>query len=240
MGRLPGVVPIEMSDWLQVDDAYAAQMAYRMQILSDRRDRVLMLNDAAIEAADELLEMAEAQLPMLGFVQNGSNWTCPDGRKVERAGALETLAKLVQEDFLILDKQNGAHVLMGGVLCFPASWSLAEKFERTLDEIHAPVPEYSAVAGSVERMFSVLRPGRPLMRMNALRYGDPDLFHPHRGSDILREVGQLGYIRCERQTMLRLPRTGYAVFTIHTYQVPETAVAPEALAQLIQLKERTS
>lgn len=231
--RLPGVMPMRYADWLQVDDAYAAQMAYKADLMMNRRATVTCMQDGCLPAAQELLEVALANRP--AEFSGARAITCPDGRKVDPnlQAPFDTLAVLFQEDFVILQKQDDAHILTAALLCFPASWSLSEKFGRPLTEIHDPVPDYDAgVARSVERMFSAIRVDQPLTRSNALVYADPDLHHPHRGSDRLREQGQTGYIRSERQCMVRLPRTGAVVFSIHTYLVRAADLTAEQAAGL--------
>jgi len=44
------------------------------------------------------------------------------------------------------------------------------------------------------------------------------------------------YIRVERQTFRRLPKTLAVVFAIHTYIVPESALSPEEHAALSEFK----
>ncbi|SHE70521.1 Protein of unknown function [Litoreibacter ascidiaceicola] len=232
--RLPGVMPLTYDDWLKVDDAYAAQLAYKAKLMAERRDAVLMVDPSCLEAARELLKVALGNLPH-GFGA-GDVITCPDGRTVvpDFKAPFETLSTLFQEDFVILQKQGDAHVLSGALLCFPASWSLAEKFNKPLTAIHDPVAEYGdSIARSVERMFTAIRAEQPLMRSNALVYADPDLHHPHRGSDKLRDAGQAGFIRSERQCMVRLPETQAVVFSIHTYLVREADLTPEQAVGLL-------
>nr|WP_121024851.1 DUF3445 domain-containing protein [Litoreibacter meonggei] len=232
--RLPGVVPLAYKDWLQVDDAYTDQLAYKAKLLAERRDRVLMVDPTCKDAARELLQVALGNLP--NEFTAGESITCPDGRivSVDTDAPFVTLSKLLQEDFVILQKRGDAHILTGAILCFPASWSLAEKFNRPLTDIHDPVAEYDdGIARSVERMFSAIRVDQPLMRSNALVYADPDLHHPHRGSDALRDSGQAGYIRSERQCMVRLPQTQAVVFSIHTYLVRETDLTEEQAKGLL-------
>ena len=216
--RLPGVAPCAPDDWLRVDEAYAAQMAYRATLLARQGDKVLWCDDGAVEAADEVLRAALKLLPGLGFDVGSQEVRCPDGRMValDPAAPLMTLGHLVQEDICILQKRGDQHVLTGAVLCFPASWRLSDKVGRPLTEIHVPVQAYDAdLARRVQRMFDGVRPGRPLCRFNRLRYADPDLHQPERrGVDHARP-----YLRSERQCILRLPETGAVIFTIHTWVV---------------------
>ena len=147
---------------------------------------------------------------------------------------LGTLGQLLQEDFCLLQKPEGAneHLLTGAVLCFPAGWRLSEKFMRPLLAIHDPVPEYDAKLGArVQRLFDGVQVDRPLWRFNVLWYDDPELYQP-RSAIAPRELGdpaQAPYLRSERQCILRLPETRAVVFSIHTYVVARADV-PDAPA----------
>ena len=135
---------------------------------------------------------------------------------LDRDAPLLTLGRLVQEDICLLEKRGEEHVLTGAVLCFPANWRLAEKINRPLLGIHAPVPEYDEnIARRVQRLFDGVRVGRPLWRFNKLSYSDADLHQPYKKTD-----GDVTpFIRSERQCILRLPRTDAVVFSIHTFVV---------------------
>ena len=215
---LPGMAPCDADDWLRVDDAYAAQMAYRIKLLRDRREAVLYQPDTALEPSREVLKVALDILPGLGFNLGDGSVTCPDGRVVplDHDAPLLTLGHLVQEDICVLQKRGDEHVLTAAVLCFPANWRLAEKVERPLTGIHVPVEEYDDnIARRVQRLFDGVRTGRPLWRFNKLSYADADLHQPRR-----REVGaDMPYVRSERQCILRLPQTDAVIFSIHTYVV---------------------
>ena len=224
---LPGTAPLDMAGWPVVDEAYAAQMAERARLIAARREDVHALLPAARPAAEELLALVVAQLaarPELGFAGDGSGLRCPDGRQVvpDPGAPLITLGHLLQEDLCILQKRGDSHVLTGAILCFPASWTLAEKIGRPLRRIHDPVASYDDnIARRVQRMFDGLRAGRPLWRSNLLRFADPALYQPRPEAHPRPppDRGQAGYLRAERQSLLRLPETGAVVFSIHTYVV---------------------
>lgn len=227
--RLPGVQPLDMADWIQVDDAYAPQMALRRELIATRRTEVLALDDTARPAAGELLDTVLAALADLpGFAVAGDRVTCPDGwqEPIDRDDPLGTLGRVVQEDLCLMEKRDGEaeHRLTGAVLCFPSSWRLDEKFLRPLTGIHAPVEVYDDnVAARVQRLFDGVQPGRPLWRSNALDYADPRLHQPLSETEPKRNKRPGGYLRSERQSVLRLPETRAVVFSIHTYVVEEGA-----------------
>lgn len=233
--RLPGIQPLDMGDWLVVDEAFAAQMALRDQLLADRRAEVFGACDPA--RARELLDLVLAHLGPGYRVSRGSVIR-PDGVEVglESDHPLVVAARLVQEDLCLLEQPEGAreHVLSGAVLCFPASWTLAEKLGRPLTTIHDPVPDYSeGMAARVQRLFDALHPDRPLWRANALLYEDPTLHQPRRHGDArARPTGPPPYLRSERQSLLRLPLSRAVVFSIHTWVVAWENLSPEQRAGL--------
>jgi dimethylamine monooxygenase subunit A len=123
--------------------------------------------------------------------------------------------------------------LTGAVLCFPASWTLAQKIGQPMTGIHDPVPVYDAdIARRVARLFDAIRPEQPLWRMNYLTYDDFVLHQPRRIGEKRPQPQGHGFIRCERQCLLRLAVTRAVVFSIHTYVVPADSVTPDQLAAL--------
>jgi hypothetical protein len=151
-------------------------------------------------------------------------------------GPLLTLGRLVQEDLCLMDSVGGEHVLTGAVLCFPASWTLAQKIGRPLSDIHMPVPSYDeGITRRVQRMFDAIRPEQPLWRANALLYDDPTLFQPRREGVPRPRPVEKTYLRSERQCLLRLPETRAVVFTIHTFVLRRSDLPPDAEAAILAL-----
>jgi hypothetical protein len=237
MTRLPGILPLAAEDWLVADETFAGQMALRDRLIAERPDEVHALLPDAVPAAEELYRAVLATLPRLGHRLGPDAVRRPDGVEVPLdAGApLLTLGRLAQEDFCLMQEGGeGEHVLTGAILCFPASWTLAEKLGRPLVRIHAPIPSYDAtVAPRVQRLFDAIDANRPLWRMNALPYWTTDLFAPRREGDRrTKPAGPAPYLRSERQCLLRLPETRAVVFSIHTYLVAMERLPPEARARL--------
>lgn len=223
--RLPGLNPIAPGQWLQIDDAYDAQMALRDALLRERRDAVFRQADGAEAAAAELLERILAELRhKSGFTIDAHAVTRPDGRRVpiDHENPLICAARLVQEDLLILQKPDHAHVLTAAVLCFPARWKLAAKFGASVAHIHDPVTPYDdEMALRVQRMLDFIHPDRPMWRANFLLHDNPELFQPE--GENTSDPWQPDipcWVRVERQSLLRLAESGAVVFSIHTCVVP--------------------
>jgi hypothetical protein len=239
--RLPGIMPLALADWLLVNDAYAPQMAERARLLREQPDDVLGVLPEAEGAAQELLEFILPLLPAKGFTLDGETVTRPDGVSVtlDRTRPLWTLGHLVQEDLCILQKPDGAaeHVLTAAVLCFPSSWTLSQKLGRAMMRIHAPVAPYDDQMGArVQRMFDMIRPEQPLWRANILRYDNPALYQPRLEFAPKDKRADGPYFRSEKQGLVRLPRSGAVVFSIHTVVVPMTALSDDQRATLLALR----
>jgi dimethylamine monooxygenase subunit A len=234
--RLPGINPVEGRDWLRVDEAYAPQMALRDRLIASHTPAVHAIMPAAEPAAAELYGTILDWLTTApGFTLTTTTATRPDGVSVplDPTQPLLTLGRLVQEDLCLLQPTGDEYSLTGAILCFPASWILAQKIGRPMTAIHDPVPLYDAdLAARVNRMFTAIRPGQPLWRMNFLTYDDFTLHQPRREGERRPQPTDHVYIRCERQCLLRLPVTGAVVFTIHTYVVDAGSVTPDELASL--------
>jgi hypothetical protein len=236
---LPGVVPFALADWLEVDNAYGAQMALRERLLSETQDQVHALAPCAQAAAVELYEMILALLPGLGFDLQSDVAIYPDGRAVslDRAAPLVTLGRLVQADLCLLQPDpdatgQGEHVLTGGVLCFPSGWRLREKFMRAMMRIHDPVEIYTDELGRrVQRLMDGVQPGRGLMRGTA-SHSDAPLADPRSEYEYDHGSAAPQFIRVERQGLVRLPHTRAVVFSIHTQIVRPEALSAEQAAAL--------
>lgn len=224
LSRMPGMRPVDGS-WIVVDDAYPAQMAERARLRAAHREAVEVVLPSAEPALEELRGMVLAALPA-GFVRDGAEVVRPDGLRVPVEGPpFEVLNRLLQEDLLILEKQGDEHVLTAGLLCFPASWTLAEKIGCPLRRIHRPVAPYDTdVAHRVQRLFDRVPSGRAMWRMNALGYAEAALHQPKSEASPRDEAGAVRYLRSERQTVLRLTRTGAILFAVHTWVVPLDAL----------------
>jgi hypothetical protein len=237
--RLPGTMPLDPAEWLVADDAFAAQMAVRDRLVATRPHEVTgALPDADREVA-ELFDLVLARLPTLGHRVKDGEVLRPDGVAIplDMERPLETLARLCQEDFCLLRPgTDGEPILSAAVLCFPAGWRLAQKLGRGIGPIHAPVTRYDKdVARRVARLFTALRPDRPLWRANAHWSGAP-LFNPRdEGAPAALPPPEV-WIRSERQCLLRLPESGAVVFSIHTWLVREADLTPNQRAELVGVK----
>jgi hypothetical protein len=226
--RPPGLSPLDMAQWTVRLPDFEAQMAYRRRLLAEQADVVL---GALHEGEEPALELLEMLLEHLG-----------DPRQLtleERFCALTAIGRLVAEDFCLLvpDAPSGEYRMVAGVLCFPSRWLLSEKLGRPLTPIHVPVPGYAGgLAQRVNRVFEALRTDRPLVRVNWTVHPTAELFLPQserqKSAPFAPDQDTRFYLRTERQTLVRLPRTGAVAFGIKTSVTPVECLAPPVAQRL--------
>lgn len=244
------------SEWLPFDDLFgddaarARQMAEKQSLLADRHKDVFAAMPGSEPAGQEVLAMVQAHL------QAHHLYTpAPTPKDNDNLHPLDMAAQLIPEDLLLLEprfRANGGAAgdydwcLVAASLCFPAHWVLAEKMDKPLAEIHAPVPGYQErLATPMDRFFTNMKVGPISSRMNwSLQLGD-ELFAPHRSSRkaaVSDMDSEAMCLRVESQTLRKLPETGHVLFTIRTHMVPMARWrdVPGAFESLIEMLEDMS
>ena len=253
-----GLKPLDPAEWIDADALLAAYLAEKDRLAAGPAP-ILVAEPGTGAAAAELLALLAAHLPARFpeiYRRDGDHMEIvPAGRRVALSGAapLAIASRLVQEDLVLMRRDPAGWRLVAAALAFPSSWSIAEKFGRTLDEIHAPVPGFGAgtrPAELIARMFDHLRPAQPVIRWNWSLYGDGRLAHPETAPPAARRFGEglradNVFLRAERQTLRKLPESGDIVFTIRIYVDPLAALErhsdarPVAGALVAQLRALT-
>lgn len=236
----PGVAPLDPAAWLHRDETFAAQMAMRDALVAERPGAVIACLPEGEGAAAELTALLEAEiLARHGAAPDGDGIRRADGVRIPRAlPPMHAAARLAQEDMLILARPEGSeeHVLVAGALCFPANWTLSEKIGRALMRIHVPVEEYDQRLGArVQRLHDGLQPGRPLWRANWNFAAGPALHTPtpeaekmtRRKERAAPQDWRDAWLRVERQTLMRLPRSGAVAFGVRSLIAPLTGCTEE-------------
>lgn len=157
-------------------------------------------------------------------------------------GGLAEAAGVIWEDLCILqaDDEAGPYRLTGGALGFATDWHLSEKIGLPMTAIHAPIHGYAEqLAAGVDHVFRTLAPGPIFGRANwfivadgAWRYmpqDDPAERFAHVTPD---NAGETLFVRCERQTLRRLPQTGAMLFTIGIAVAPLGTLEPALVSRL--------
>lgn len=218
-----GLKPIAEADWFEGGEA--DPFARKDPLFSAHRQTVF----------GELPGSEAGQEEVLALVEAARGPTAREGWP-----ALYAAARAVADDLVLMEKRAGAWTVTAISLSAPSFFSVPEVLGRPLDQIHAPVHGFSdRFLSRVVRIFEGLRPGLVLQRRNWTIANSAEPFMPDAVAMRARidaiepaSAGEELFVRVERQTLRRLPRTGGALFTIRVWLHPLGALArePERLA----------
>ncbi len=236
-----GLQQLDLRDWIEIDENLLVYLAEKQRLFALHGERIFVEEPGTSRGQKEVLGLLSAHLvehyPSI-YRRKGDTIAVAGRDEPVILGECETpfldrAARLVQEDLVLMrkDEQRGWH-LGAASLSFPSSWTLLEKFGRSMDDIHAPVPDFGAGtrnAGLITRMFDNLRPDRPVWRMNWSLQPDGNLYHPlasHEKGALYTDddIAAQSFVRVERQTLRKLPASGDILFTIRIHLDPIRAL----------------
>ncbi|HEV7304952.1 DUF3445 domain-containing protein [Ensifer sp.] len=228
-----GLAQLDPDRWIEPDHLLQHYLDEKKRLLKQDRNVVFAAAHDSIDAQRELLALIVDHLPARYpeiYRRDGDTMIAGSGERVALDGdvPLVVAGSLVQDDLAIMMKTGDGWRLEAGYVAFPSSWSLAEKYGRTMNEIHGPVPgfeEGTRNADLIARMFDNLPPGRFVERFNWAVNIDGGLHLPKSKSEgvaaeAIALTEERTFIRIERQTLRKLPETGAIVFTIRIYSDP--------------------
>lgn len=245
-----GLITVPESAWFELDDRYPEELAERRHLLDTQHADVFATLPRSATACRETLDAVAVHLAThhpACFVRDGDrlhnrltgeSWdiATPEHHPLEVAG------RLVQEDLCLIERDDAGPVLTAAVLCFPTRWILAEKLGKPLAEVHSRVPLYAdRLARPVDRFMQHVKPGHVAARLNWSVIDNGALFQPtgkwrraHNASVTAANAGETLFLRVERQTLRRLPRSGAVLFGIrvHSYPLARAIATPALAAQL--------
>ncbi len=222
---------LEPADWLWVTEHHANEIKEKRRLLAAGAE----IKARAPDAPETEAAIQETINLIRTFLRTHHPGLSPPA---DADDPLVSAGLLVQEDLCWLAPGPDGYRLVAAFVAFPAGWRLADKIGRPLPAIHAPVPGLEqAIGRPLARVFDTLDPERPVWRANWSLADDPTLHQPRRSRAAAVEAL---YLRVERQTLRRLPRTGQVLFTIHTLveplaQVARTPATARALLEQIDL-----
>jgi dimethylamine monooxygenase subunit A len=213
-----GLRPFNPADWFVFGEDRAEAMAEKAVLLTNQFDDVFRAEPGTEEKAQEILDEVVANLQ-----QHHPNVWSLVKHELDVVGRhpLDIAARLVQDDLVLMDDSSGVLRFVAGSVCAPNRWTLAVKFGGDMLHIHRPVPAYDTIAEPVERAMQRLTPERSLWRLNWNIMDNPTRFQPAGpkiGPSIRTPEAAAArlYLRIERQTLRRFPRTNALVFCIRT------------------------
>lgn len=205
---LPALRKLDPTDWLAPDPDFEAVLPQKHEFLRTRR--------AQVYQAVPGHEAAQAEVRQ--FVEIACSRQAPDPHEPDliRAGLM------VSDDLCVMEKPADAWVLTSGMMTAPTHWSLGGALGKSLGGLHRPVPGGDPeLAGKVNLMFDRVPPATVFERFNwTLQAGDarymPDATGMREWAATLDPDEALNglYLRVERQTIIKLPKTNAVLFCI--------------------------
>ena len=241
-----GLQKVSNSDWFEIFDLKerALQLKEKRNFLASIHKDVFMADASALKASIDVLKLMLINLttyqPDLYSLKNNIIKLKPhkyfEGEEfltdlnANGMHPLDLAARLVQEDLLIMlppNKKQKGWWLAAGSLAFPSRWNLKDKFRKTMDAIHAPVPFYKDELKTPTNNFFDKMPYDDIYaRCNWSLHDTPSLrqsgtkpFVEKTGINS-KNAGERLWLRVERQTLRKLKRTGAILFTIRIYIDP--------------------
>src|SRR5579863_2011358 len=214
-----GLRPIAVDAWLEGGEADPA--ARKDALYADHREAVWAETEGSRPAQAEVLELVKAAaVPVEAR---------PD------LPPLFAAARAVADDLCLMEKRDGVWRLTALSLSAGTFFTAAEVIGKPLAALHAPVPGFAdRFLTRVARIFDALAPDTVLERRNWTIMAGDDLFAPDGGAVRARiadiapdKAGARLFVRVERQTIRKLPRTGAVVFTIRIWRHPLGALDAE-------------
>ena len=228
-----GLVALQLKDWIEADEYFYDELKEKKQLLISNYPEVFASRPGSLPAQTEVLALVLKHMEKYcpGVLTIEQDEVILPKRKWKfrisdfEESPLDLCGRLVQEDLCLMAPGPDGYTLEAASLCFPARWRLMDKMGLPMSGIHKPVPDYSEkLSRPVDSFFNRIDVDRPVWRVNWSLTTDPTMFQPvrqkHSASELSitsKNAGDKVYMRCERQTLRRLPDTGWILFTIKTY-----------------------
>lgn len=235
--------PLDPANWIEIGDDYDHEMNAKQSVLARNFSTTNAFEpDTEGEGAEVLAHLAEylANAHPDWFEISGDEIInhhrserfaiSPDQEGRWSEHPLTICGRLVQEDLALLVERDGRLVFGGGSVCFPNRWDLKSKLGLTLHEVHAPVDRLNEQLNDpIDAFFNRLTSDKSFWRMGWGVLDTDELYQAVDGtatpSPMLPELGDPTtgdrlFLRVERETIRRFPRTNCVLFTIRSYVRP--------------------
>jgi hypothetical protein len=231
---------------IDVDEHYISEMKDRAAVLKEdplRCQALPHMMTAQWDTLELLMEQQAAGYPEhFSLTKDGDNWhwiNKPLGidQKFVFGDAstlpyepMEYITRQAQGDFCIVDQRDNNLWMDAGIATTQADWSLDFDIGMNFMEWHGPVPLAHQI-GVFERALKFLlnlQQGKPVRRLNWTMTINPRLdtspenypkWGPDRATVTPENVGHKVHLRCELQSLWRLPRSNAILFVIRCYLI---------------------
>ncbi len=235
--------------WIELEQNYTRTMSARRALLSQHSSRIFFQNPCADLAVRELMEMLLQHLtkryPMhFSLSPSPTNPTHFHNRLLGTTIDLLTTPPLrvmfetVPEDYAIMlrNEQDGFYYLRAAMVCSSVGWHIGQHRDSPLRKIHTHVPDADRMAMSMDRYFSRMPTDSPVSRCSwSIEDWEAMFTSPEVEIAEGREWKRSKFVgegrakemkvedlklRCDAQTLRRLPLSGAVVFNFKAVFTP--------------------
>jgi dimethylamine monooxygenase subunit A len=245
-----GLKPMPFEAWLDTGPDHPVFMAAKRARLEGLPPLFYGALPSSRSAQAELLALVTAHL----VNDHGGDFSVGEERlhdhidgsthELSCAEPLDLLGRIVEEDFILIDKVDGADIITAASNAYTTSGRIVSSVGRSMRFAHEFVPGLNdELASRIDRVLANVQVSAPVVRFNWVLTTIADRLFPEgaheanvessaRAATALekdhRRAGDNLWIRVERQTFVRLPGTKALAFGIHTYSHALSSLADDA------------
>ena len=244
-----GTRPMDPTQWLDIGPDHGPFLREKQARLKANSLPFYRTTPGSLPAQTELRDRVVAHL----LTQHADVFTMAEGRLLDHVEGtshaldspgvepLAAISQFLEEDFILLQQVDGQDQITAASNAYSSSGRIVASVECSITFAHKFVPTLNDQLGPrIDRVLGNIKVDAPVERFNWLLTPIASrLFpeNPHAANmaavsninasltDDPSRVGEVLWIRVERQTLLRLPESGALAFSIYTYSDPLSSIA---------------
>ncbi|KAK4444233.1 hypothetical protein QBC34DRAFT_360645 [Podospora aff. communis PSN243] len=226
--------------WIELEKNYHKTMAARHELLKEHSSRIFFQGPGADLAVRELMEML-LQFLCQRYPQHFSlsddcalfhNRLLGTTTDLRATPPLRVIFDNVPEDYAIMlrNEDDGFYYLRAAMACSSVGWHIGMHRDKPLRAIHVPVPDADKMAMSMDRWFSKVSTDTPVNRCSwsiedwEAMFTTPEVDVNWNRSAFAQNPEDVTVadlkLRCDAQTLRRLPLSGAVVFNFKAIFTP--------------------
>lgn len=243
--------------WVELEQNYHTTMAARQKLLAKYPEHIMFSYPGSELACRELMEM------LLQFITRRypqyfsldpfntvlTNHLLHTTTNLVTTPPLQVIFSNIPEDYAIMlrNESDGLYYLRAAGVCSSVGWDIGQHRNKPLSDIHTHVPDFrERMAFSMDRFFAKMPVDQPIQRCSwgledhAPLFSSPAVVEGWQRSAFADRPGELKVedlqLRCDWQTLRRLPLSGAIVFNFKAVFNPFTDLRDEPYVPALLLK----
>lgn len=243
--------------WVELERNYHSTMAARQELLRTHPGNVMFEYPGSELACRELMEMllqfVTRRYPQYFSLERDNTVLVNRllGTTSDLVGTppLRVIFDNIPEDYALMlrNEDDGLYYLRAAMVCSSVGWDIGQHRNKPLQGIHTHVPDFKEkMAFSMDRFFSKMPVDQPIQRCSwsvedhAPLFSSPEVVRDWTRSAFAANPDDLKAedlrLRCDWQTLRRLPISGAIVFNFKAVFSPLTDLREEPYVPALLLK----